>query len=173
VARHVITARTIDGSRQSLPHAFTVQQGLLRDTADFNYRAWQGWAWGGAGSARDFSFYVGTGRNYYVLNNITYTMSSHGVVLQKSFSDLQPGAMYRYQFAVARQGGYLDYPVLRLRTSTGAATAYQTISSFNFIVLDLYFTPNAPEVTLYLDNGQPSGNGNDYDMAWVTLSKVT
>jgi hypothetical protein len=173
VARHVITARTIDGSRQSLPHAFTVQQGLLNDTANFNYRAWQGWAWGGAGGASDFSFYVGSGRNYYALNNYTYTMHSHGVVLQKSFYNLQPGAMYRYQFAVARQDGRHDYPVLRLRTSTGAATAYQTISSFSWIVLDLYFTPNAPEVTLYLESGQYSGNGNDYDMAWVVLSKVT
>jgi hypothetical protein len=173
VTRHVITARTIDGSKQSLPHAFTVQQGLLKDTANFHYRAWQGWAWGGAGSASDFSFYVGYGRNYYALNNYTYTMHSHGVVLQKSFYNLQPGAMYRYQFAVARQDGRHDYPVLRLRTSTGAASPYQTISSFNWIVLDLYFTPNVPEVTLYLDSGQPSGNGNDYDMAWVDLSKVT
>lgn len=173
VARHVITARTIDGSKQSLPHAFTVQQGLLRDTADFNYRDLKNWVWGGAGGASDLSFYVGSGRNYYALNNYTYTMHSHGVVLQKSFNNLQPGAMYRYQFAVARQDGRHDYPVLRLRTSTGAATAYQTISSFSWIVLDLYFTPNAPEVTLYLDNGQPSGNGNDYDMAWVTLGKVT
>jgi hypothetical protein len=173
VTRHVITARTIDGSKQSLPHAFTVQQGLLKDTANFHYRAWQDWAWGGAGSASDFSFYVGYGRNYYALNNYTYTMHSHGVVLQKSFYNLQPGAMYRYQFAVARQDGRHDYPVLRLRTSTGAASPYQTISSFNWIVLDLYFTPNVPEVTLYLDSGQPSGNGNDYDMAWVDLSKVT
>lgn len=172
VTRHVITARTIDGSKQSLPRAFTVQQGLLKDTANFNYRAWQGWVWGGAGAASDFSFYVGSGRNYYALNNYTNTMRSHGVVLQKSFSNLQPGATYRYQFAVARMDGRHVYPVLRLRTSTGAATGYRTISDFNFIVLELSFIPSAPEVTLYLENGQPSGNGNDYDMAWVDLSKL-
>jgi len=174
VTRHVITARTIDGSKQSLPHAFTVQQGLLSDLADFKYVAWQGWAPGGAGGgASDFSFYAAPGRGFYALNNYTYTMRSHGAVLQKSFYNLQPGAMYRYQFAVARMDGRHDSPVLRLSTSTGAASPYQTISSFNWLVLDLYFTPNVPEVTLYLDSGQPSGNGNDYDMAWVVLSKVT
>ena len=173
VAWHSITARTIDGSKQSLPRAFAVQQGLLKDTANFNHRHLQGWVWGGAGGANDFSFYVGAGRNYYALNNYTYTMNSHGVVLYKSFSNLQPGATYRYQFAVARQDGRFDYPVLRVRTSTGAATAYQTISAFNFIILDLYFVPNVPEVTLYLDNAQPSGQGNDYDMAWVDITKVS
>jgi hypothetical protein len=173
VQRHIITARTIDGSKQSVPRVFTVQQGLLQDTADFKYVAWQGWAWGGAGGASDFSFYAAPGRGYYALNNYTYTMHSHGVVLQKSFSNLQPGAKYRYQFAVVRMDGRHDYPMLRLRTSTGAASPYQTISSFNWIVLDLVFTPDVPEVTLYLDNGQPSGNGNDYDMAWVVLTKVT
>jgi hypothetical protein len=173
MARHVITARTIDGSKQSLPRVFTVQQGLLNDTADFKYVAWHGWAWGGAGGASDFSFYAAPGRGWYALNNYTHTMRSQGVVLQKSFSNLQPGATYWYRFAVARMDGRHDYPMLRLSTSTGAATAYQTISSFNFIVLDLYFIPGVPEVTLYLENGQPSGNGNDYDMAWVVLSKVT
>jgi hypothetical protein len=173
VTSHVITARTIDGTKQSLPHTFTVQQGLLGDTSDFKYVDLQGWVWGGAGSARDFTFYVGAGRNYYALNNYTYTNSSHGVVLQKSYSNLQPGASYRYQFAVARMDGHFDYPVLRLRTSTGAASAYLTITSFNFIVLELYFIATTPEVILYLDSGQPSGNGNDYDMAWAAVSKMS
>jgi len=42
VQGHVITAQTIDGSKKSLPHVFTVLQGLQGDTADFKYGALQG-----------------------------------------------------------------------------------------------------------------------------------
>lgn len=172
VGTHVLKVQTIDGSQFST-RAFTVLQGLLEDLVNFNDRSLGGWLWGGAGGANDLSFYLAPS-NIYVLHNHTYTNNSQGVVLYKNFNNLQPGATYRYITAAAFTDGKRgNPPILRIRTSTGAATNYATMSSTTFVAIDLFFVANTPEATLYIDNNRATGDGNDWDIPWIQLTKVS
>lgn len=169
---HIITAQAADG-KTSMAYTFHILDGLPADVVDFNFQSWGGWQWGGAGIYADFSFYKPANRHYYSLHNHTYTNNSRGVVLQKTFNNLTQNATYRFLVAVAFVDGFRgNHPILRLSTSTGAALNYITVSSTSWIQLDLRFVATTPNVTLYIENYQISGDGNDCDYGWIHLIRL-
>lgn len=167
VARHSLTARTTNGSNlTSQPHVFTVMQGLVNDFTNFNFRDFNGWLTGSAVQARDLTFHFNHGQ--YVLNNYTYTNASAGVLLYKTFHNLEPFKTYTFTIAVARFDGRLALPIFRLRTDQVVGPATNILNMY-LHTLSLAFTPTTPTLTLYLDSLQASGVGNDWDMAWIQV----
>jgi hypothetical protein len=166
---HSITARTTDGSNKiSLAYTFTVQQGLSTDITNFNNRHFNGWATGPAIQPRDLTFHFNHGS--YVLNNYTYTNWSSGVLLYKTFYNLQPNVTYYFTIRIARFYPQFTAPLIRLRTDQSAGQAW-TIATAVMNNLTIAFSSTTPQLTLYIDSLEASGNGNDWDMAWIQVHK--
>ncbi|MFJ7794869.1 hypothetical protein [Pseudomonas sp. NPDC096950] len=170
-ARHVITARSIEGTQPSLPYVFTVRPGLLLDRVVFDYPDYQGWIPHDPDFNNVFSFFQAPDGRYSVLRTETLSGAHPADILSKSFNNLQPGATYRLQAAVVQSAPCHLYPLLRLRASTGAASDYVRLNNQVLEVLSLHFVPSTPEVTLHLESGMEGGRGNAFDTAWVTLSQ--
>ena len=167
---HSITARTTDGSNKtSLAYTFTVQQGLSTDITNFHYRQFNGWATGNAIQHRDLTFHFNHGQ--YVLNNYTYTNWSNGVLLYKTFYNLQPNATYYFTIRIARFYPQYAPPYIRLRTDQSAGQAWY-IHTAAMSNLTISFSSTTPQLTLYIDSLEVSGVGNDWDMAWIQVSKA-
>ena len=167
---HSITARTTDGSNKtSLAYTFTVQQGLSTDITNFHYRGFNGWAGGNAIQPRDLTFHFNHGQ--YVLNNYTYTNWSSGVLLYKTFYNLQPNVTYYFTVRIARFYPQYAPPLIRLRTdqSAGQAWSITTATMYNY---EIAFSSTTPQLTLYIDSLEASGNGNDWDMAWIQVRRL-
>lgn len=166
-ARHSLTARTTNGSNLiSQPHVFTVMQGLIQDLTNFHYLGFNGWGTGNAVHQRDLTFHFNHGQ--YVLNNYTYTMASAGLLLYKTFHNLEPFRTYTFTIAVARFDGRFAAPIFRLRTDQVVGPATYILNRYVH-TLSLTFTPTTPTQTLYLDSLEASGVGNDWDMAWIQV----
>ena len=167
---HSITARTTDGSNKtSLAYTFTVQQGLSTDITNFHYGQYNGWARGNAIQHRDLTFHFNHGQ--YVLNNYTYTNWSNGVLLYKTFYNLQPNATYYFTIRIARFYPQYAPPYIRLRTDQSAGQAWY-IHTAAMSNLTISFSSTTPQLTLYIDSLEVSGVGNDWDMAWIQVSKA-
>jgi hypothetical protein len=167
---HSITARTTDGSNKtSLAYTFTVQQGLSYEITNFNYQYYNGWAKGSAIQPRDLTFHFNHGQ--YVLNNYTYTNWSSGVLLYKTFYNLQPNVTYYFTIRIARFYNLYTPPTIHLRTDQSGGQAW-TITAATLQNLTIAFSSTTPQLTLYIDSLQASGNGNDWDMAWIQVNRA-
>jgi hypothetical protein len=167
---HSITARTTDGSNKtSLAYTFTVQQGLSADITNFHYRGFNGWAGGSAIQPRDLTFHFNHGQ--YVLNNYTYTNWSSGVLLYKTFYNLQPNVNYTFTIRIARFYPQFVAPLIKLRTDQSAGQAW-SIGTAAMSNLTITFKPTTPQLTLYIESLEASGSGNDWDMAWIQVAKA-
>ncbi|RON39797.1 hypothetical protein BK666_27640 [Pseudomonas frederiksbergensis] len=171
VARHVITARSIDGLQPSPPYVFTVRPGLSRDRAVFDYPDFQGWTPHEPDFKSVFAFYQAPGGRYSVLRIETVSGAPPADILSKSFNNLEPGATYRLQVAVVQSAPGDLHPLLRLRASTGDASDFLRLNNQVLDVLSLHFVPPTPEVTLHLESGMEGGRGNVLDVPWIVLSR--
>jgi hypothetical protein len=166
---HPITARTTDGSNKtSLAYTFTVQQGLSYEITNFNNGHYNGWAKGSAIQPRDLTFHFNHGQ--YVLNNYTYTNWSSGVLLYKTFYNLQPNVTYSFTIRIARFYPQFVAPLIRLRTDQSAGQAW-SIGTATMNNLTIAFSSTTPQLTLYIESLEASGSGNDWDMAWIQVHR--
>jgi hypothetical protein len=145
-----------------------VQQGLSYEITNFNYQYYNGWAKGSAIQPRDLTFHFNHGQ--YVLNNYTYTNWSSGVLLYKTFYNLQPNVTYYFTVRIARFYPHYASPLIRLRTeqSNGQAWSITTATMYNY---EIAFSSTTPQLTLYIDSLEASGVGNDWDMAWIQVNR--
>ena len=146
-----------------------MQQGLSTDITNFHYGQFNGWTTGDAIRHRDLTFHFNHGQ--YVLNNYTYTNWSNGVLLYKTFYNLQPNVYYYFTIRIARFYPQYAPPHIRLRTDQSAGQDWH-IHTANMSNLTIGFSSTTPQLTLYIDSLEVSGVGNDWDMAWIQVSKA-
>ncbi|QJI44465.1 hypothetical protein HKK52_27085 [Pseudomonas sp. ADAK2] len=171
---HTITVRTIDGSNKSSTRVVIVLEGLSLHIAQFAHQDMGGWTWGGAGRHDDFSWKAYPAQNYYHLHNYTYTNNSSGVVLQRTFNNLTPGATYLLSSGVFRSNTPYVHPQLQLGNSAGDRSPNYYLSVIHQLIsMQLTFIATSPVMTMYYINNEASGTGNDWYTTHIQVQRMS
>lgn len=135
---------------------------LVRDYTSFTDGSLNGWLPGPAVQDGDLRFLPY--QNTLNLYNNTNAANNAGVVLKKTFNNLQVGVSYSVTVKVARWIGLYNYPIVSLATNQGPLTPPVFITSMwpDFVTLSGVFTANSSTAELQFVNNQSTGVGNDY-----------
>ncbi|MCF5051004.1 hypothetical protein GIW50_17070 [Pseudomonas syringae] len=135
---------------------------LVRDYTSFTDGSLNGWLPGPAVQDGDLRFLPY--QNTLNLYNNTNAANNAGVVLKKTFNNLQVGVSYGVTVKVARWIGLYNYPIVSLATNQGPLTPPVFITSMwpDFVTLSGVFTANSSTAELQFVNNQSTGVGNDY-----------
>lgn len=136
---------------------------LASDITTFQNSSMNGWK-SFAADFRDLSF------SPQGLLNYTYSESSQGMIIRKSFNNMKIGSTYRFSMDAMRVDGRFALPILSLHTNQGPLTDYYYLSSMTTITMSGEFIANTQSMDFMLFNSQPTAGGNDYV---VSNAKVT
>jgi len=133
---------------------------------------WNGWMRGEAASDPRDLVVQQDGAGYSLFNN-TSTYDSAGVLLKKSFPDLDVGRTYEFGVNVRRWIGRHEAPVLSLVCGTQNISPPTTITSPT--LLQGTFTACSSQVELQIVSHVATGMGNDYIIheIWVKSPEST
>jgi hypothetical protein len=159
VGSYSIVVKPLYGGANSAPWAFNLLQWLINDLTTFDH--WNGWVRGPAGSARDLTLRHEQGN--WRLNNYTHAENSAGVVIQKTFTNLEINANYRFHVGLVRYDGRYAYPILSLLVNGGAITSPLSLTSRVWTTLWGNFVATSSTMTVQVYSHVNTGNGNDWE----------
>jgi hypothetical protein len=127
---------------------------------------WNGWMKGeAAADPRDLT--VKKDGDGYSLFHHTFTEHSNGVVLNKSFANLEVGRTYSFGLSVRRWIGLHEIPVLSLNSDTQVIVPATQITAPT--VLEGTFTACSSQMELQIVNHVATGIGNDYIISEILV----
>lgn len=159
VGTYSIVVRPAYGGQDSASWGFSVLQWLTDDVTTFDH--WNGWVAGPAAARGDLTLRYEQGN--WRLNNYTYSQNSAGVVMQKTFHNLEVNGLYRFYVALVRYDGRYAYPILSLMVDGVAITSPIHITSKTWTTLWGDFHATASQMTLQIYSHLSTGNGNDWE----------
>ncbi|MNF80297.1 MULTISPECIES: sugar-binding protein [unclassified Pseudomonas] len=131
---------------------------------------WNGWMRGeAAADPRDLT--VRQDGNGYALFSNTFTSRSSGVLLSKSFQDLEVGRVYTFGIDVRRWINRYAVPVLSLESSAGVIVPPTEITSA-VNRLEGSFTADSSQMDLEIVSHIATGVGNDYIISKIWLTSL-
>lgn len=131
---------------------------------------WNGWMRGeAAADPRDLT--VRQDGNGYALFSNTFTSRSSGVLLSKSFQDLEVGRVYTFGIDVRRWINRYAVPVLSLESSAGVIVPPTEITSA-VNRLEGSFTADSSQMDLEIVSHIATGMGNDYIISKIWLTSL-
>ncbi|WP_207285769.1 sugar-binding protein [Pseudomonas sp. FW300-N2A2] len=131
---------------------------------------WNGWMRGeAAADPRDLT--VRQDGNGYALFSNTFTSRSSGVLLSKSFQDLEVGRVYTFGIDVRRWINLYAVPVLSLESSAGVIVPPTEITSA-VNRLEGSFTADSSQMDLEIVSHIATGMGNDYIISKIWLTSL-
>lgn len=131
---------------------------------------WNGWMRGEAAvDPRDLT--VRQDGNGYALFSNTFTSRSSGVLLSKSFQDLEVGRVYTFGIDVRRWINRYAVPVLSLESSAGVIVPPTEITSA-VNRLEGSFTADSSQMDLEIVSHIATGVGNDYIISKIWLTSL-
>lgn len=145
----------------------------FEDLTTFTNGNWNHWEKGDAiKDARDLLLVNSNGNE--CLENITYSRDSSGVVLIKTFDQLEAGLRYEFGLSVRRLNNYNPVPVLSLQTSSGPVTAQTTITDLSWHPLKGEFMADASTMQLWIYSHEPDIGirGNDYGLDDILVREL-
>lgn len=159
VGTHGITARPVYGGQDSAPWSFNLLQWLVNDLTTFDH--WNGWVKGPAGDPHDLTLRFEQGN--WRLNNYTYSNRSAGVIMYKTFTNLEVNGLYRFATYLARFDGRYAYPILSLMVDGVAITSPISITSHSWTSVWGNFYATSSTMTVQIYSHLATGNGNDWE----------
>ncbi|MGY1889319.1 carbohydrate binding domain-containing protein [Pseudomonas sp. SDT291_1_S447] len=159
---HPIKAKALYSEQPvSEVRSFSVASGLKRDFTSFTGGNWNGWVAGPNVHPTDLRFKTYDGN--WVLENITSTDQSDGIIIQKTFSNVQPRYQYRFSIKAIRSNSKYTAPSLSIRAAgTIIAGPTEISSSSQWITLSGNFIPTTTDITVDVYSHVSTTNGNDY-----------
>lgn len=136
-----------------------------RELANFSSRTLEGWEVGtGAPDPRDISFEPQA--DGFALKNYTYSRKNVGPVLQKIFTDLEPGHTYKFSVRLRRYNLSNPTPKLSLRIDTVQQTSVLELLDLAWHSLSFTFVASKTPALLdiYSHEMDEGRGGNDYLM---------
>lgn len=169
VFKIALEAFSEDGAAIVFPALKLTLRKPYRDLTDFNDKTLGRWTHGaGASDARDLtveSLDVGPdGKPGYCVRNFTYSESSGGPILQRTFDDLDNGETYRFSVKVRRYSVQYKTPKLSLRKDSVNKTEVLELVGLDWKTLNFTFVAGSDPVLLDLYSHEASGVGNDWYM---------
>ncbi|WP_395611255.1 hypothetical protein [Pseudomonas sp. B22129] len=144
-----------------------------RDETTFDDQTLGKWVRGpGAADPTDLSYlFQGTG---FILKNMTWSTSGIGIVLWRSFHELEINHKYRFSIAVRRGSIYDPLPILSLRLNDVDQTAPEQLADLvNWKTLFFDFVVTSLPVTLAIYSHQNRGiEGNDTDLDNLLVEEI-
>ncbi|AZE90457.1 hypothetical protein [Pseudomonas orientalis] len=137
-----------------------------RQMSDFSSGTLEGWDVGtGAPDPRDISFEPQPGGGFAV-KNYTYSNRNVGPILQRLFTDLEPGHSYKFSVKVRRFNTAVPTPKLSLRIDGVQKTSVLELVDLDWHSLSCTFmATTAPTLgDLYSHEMDSGASGNDYLM---------
>jgi len=138
----------------------------LTTFTDGDYNDWQ--AGPAAADPRDLSIIKLPDGNQ-VLYNATYSNSSDGVVLFKTYSELRVGEPYEFSVRVRRSQIARTEPILALQAGDAVVAGPTAIATTDWVILIGSFVANGTTMTLTIVSEVATGQGNDYYMDDILL----
>ncbi|MHC8366015.1 sugar-binding protein [Pseudomonas sp. ZT5P21] len=143
-------------------------QDITTFSADDGTDNWNRWMRGEAGvDLRDLI--VAPDGSGYALFNKTHTNKSAGVLLRKTFHNLQVGRVYNFGIDVSRWIGRYEKPKLSLVAGNVVIVPPTEITS-EIRQLEGWFTAGSSQMELTIDNDEVSGLGNDFSISRIWLA---
>ncbi len=144
-----------------------------RQMADFNSGTLEGWEVGtGAPDPRDIS--LEPQADGFAVKNYTYTTRNIGPILQKRFTDLEPGHTYKFSVRLRRFNSANPTPKLSLRIDTEHKTSVLELVDLAWHTLSFTFVASTTPALLdiYSHEMDAWASGNDYLMDDFLVEEV-
>ncbi|MEX5594641.1 carbohydrate binding domain-containing protein [Pseudomonas orientalis] len=144
-----------------------------RQMADFNSGTLEGWEVGtGAPDPRDIS--LEPQADGFAVKNYTYTTRNIGPILQKRFTDLEPGHTYKFSVRLRRFNSANPTPKLSLRIDTEHKTSVLELVDLAWHTLSFKFVASTTPALLdiYSHEMDAWASGNDYLMDDFLVEEV-
>ncbi|KPN94178.1 hypothetical protein [Pseudomonas nunensis] len=145
----------------------------FEDLTTFTDGNWNHWEKGDAiKDARDLLLVNRNGNE--CLENMTYSSNSSGVVLIKTYDQLEVGLRYEFGLSVRRLNNSNPVPALSLQTSSGPVTDETPITDLSWHPLKGEFIADACTMQLWIYSHEADTNirGNDYGLDDILVRQV-